>query len=173
MNYTVILECEKKEKKVKMKDAFAEVLAKIAAAVRNSSIWTQNTLNAIERKSGRAHPDQAINVGIAESNMAGLAAGLSASGLKPLTHTFGCFSSRRAFDQTFLSIGYAKNSVVMVGSDPGVTASYNGGTHMPFEDMAIYRSVPGGKVIEITVLSCLIVSCQNDRPPSVKYVDSP
>lgn len=97
-----------------------------------------------------ANPQKAYNVGVSEANMAGLAAGLAASGLKPLAHTFGPFASRRCFDQVFLSIGYAGNQVLMAGSDPGVTAAFNGGTHMPFEDMALYRAIPHSTVIDIT-----------------------
>lgn len=93
---------------------------------------------------------QAINCGVAEANMMGIAAGLSAGGKKPYAHTFGPFASRRCFDQVFLSIGYGGNSVRIFGSDPGVTAAYNGGTHMPFEDMALMRAIPGSTVIDIT-----------------------
>ena len=101
-------------------------------------------------KYAKAHPDRAINCGIAEANMAGIAAGLSAAGFKPICHTFGPFASRRCFDQVFLSAGYAKNDLTMIGTDPGVCAAYNGGTHMPFEDMALYRAIPGATVIDVT-----------------------
>lgn len=149
MNYTVEFTGQK-EKRL-MKDAFAQALARLAEADPKVVYLDADLMGAIgTKKWADAHPGQAINVGIAEGNMAGLAAGLSASGLKPITHTFGCFSSRRAFDQAFMSIGYAKNSAVMIGSDPGVTAAFNGGTHMPFEDMALYRAVPGATVIDVT-----------------------
>ena len=88
-------------------------------------------------------PDRMINVGIAESNMAGIAAGLAAAGFTPICHSFGPFASRRCFDQVFMSAGYAHNDITMIGTDPGVTAAMNGGTHMPFEDVALYRSLPG------------------------------
>lgn len=101
-------------------------------------------------KYAKAHPDRAINCGIAEANMAGIAAGLSAAGFKPICHTFGPFASRRCFDQVFLSAGYAKNDLTMIGTDPGVCAAYNGGTHMPFEDVALYRAIPGATVIDVT-----------------------
>ncbi|MCK9191916.1 MAG: 1-deoxy-D-xylulose-5-phosphate synthase [Sphaerochaetaceae bacterium] len=94
------------------------------------------------------HPDRFFNCGIAEANMIGVAAGLSSMGLKPFTHTFGIFASRRVFDQLFLSVGYAHQVVHMIGTDPGVTAQYNGGTHMPFEDIALLRQVPGVTIIE-------------------------
>jgi transketolase len=93
---------------------------------------------------------QAINCGVSEANMMGIAAGLSAGGKKPYAHTFGPFASRRCYDQVFLSIGYAGNSVRIFGSDPGVTAAFNGGTHMPFEDMALMRAIPHSTVIEIS-----------------------
>jgi transketolase len=91
-----------------------------------------------------------INCGIAEANMAGIAAGLAAAGKKPYIHSFGPFASRRCFDQLFMSAAYAGNRVRVFGSDPGVTAALNGGTHMPFEDMALLRSVPGSTVIDIS-----------------------
>ena len=101
-------------------------------------------------KYAKAHPDRAINVGIAESNMAGIAAGLAAAGFKPICHSFGPFASRRCFDQVFMSCGYAHNDITMIGTDPGVTAGYNGGTHMPFEDMAIMRAIPNMVCFEPT-----------------------
>jgi transketolase len=93
---------------------------------------------------------QAINCGVSEANMMGIAAGLSAGGKKPYVHSFGPFASRRSYDQIFLSIGYAGNSVRIFGSDPGVTAAFNGGTHMPFEDVALMRAVPHSTVLEIS-----------------------
>lgn len=98
----------------------------------------------------KAHPDRAVNCGIAEANMAGVAAGLSAAGFKPIAHSFGTFASRRCFDQVYLSAGYGKNPITMIGSDPGVCAAFNGGTHMPFEDMALYRAIPEATVMDIT-----------------------
>ena len=100
-------------------------------------------------KYAAAHPDRAINCGIAESNMAGIAAGLAAQGFKPICHTFGPFASRRCYDQVFMSAGYAYNDITMIGTDPGVTAAYNGGTHMPFEDVAMYRALPGATIVDV------------------------
>ena len=92
-------------------------------------------------------PDRAVNCGIQENNMIGVAAGMSAAGMVPFAHSFGPFASRRCVDQIFISCAYAKLNVRIVGSDPGVTAAYNGGTHMPFEDMGTLMSIP-----EITLL---------------------
>ncbi len=96
------------------------------------------------------YPNNIVDCGIAEMNMAGVAAGLSAEGFIPFTHTFGAFASRRAIDQVFMSGAYAKMNVKVVGSDPGVTAGLNGGTHQAFEDLAIMRAVPEMTIIEPT-----------------------
>ncbi len=95
-----------------------------------------------------AFPERAINCGVQEANMIGIAAGLSATGKVPFAHTFGPFATRRCFDQIFLSIAYPELNVRVVGSDPGITAAFNGGTHMPFEDYGIMRSIPGATIIE-------------------------
>lgn len=92
---------------------------------------------------------QAFDVGVQEANMIGMAAGMSAEGKIPYVHTFGPFASRRVYDQVFLSVAYAKNNVRIIGSDPGITAAYNGGTHMPFEDVALYRAIPDAVIFDI------------------------
>ena len=87
-------------------------------------------------------PKRCFQVGIAEANMAGLCAGLSAYGYLPVMVTFAPFATRRVFDQIAVSIAYAKQRVIIVGTDPGITAELNGGTHMSFEDVTIMRSIP-------------------------------
>ncbi len=122
-------------------------------------------------KWAKANPDRAINCGIAEANMVGVACGLASAGFKPIVHTFGPFASRRCYDQAFLSGGYAKNDVTIIGTDPGVTATMNGGTHMPFEDVALYRALPGATVIDVTDPTMLIsVLGQCVNRPGVKYI---
>ncbi|MEN3041997.1 MAG: transketolase family protein [Fervidobacterium sp.] len=93
-------------------------------------------------------PDRFIDVGVAEANMMGIAAGLANVGLIPITHTFTPFSTRRAFDQITISIAYADLPVKMMGTDPGVTAELNGGTHMSFEDAGIMRNLPNITIVE-------------------------
>jgi transketolase len=114
----------------------------------------------------KRNPKQAINCGISEANMVGIAAGLAAGGKKPYAHSFGPFASRRCYDQLFLSVAYAGNSVRVFGSDAGVTAAYNGGTHMPFEDMALIRAIPHSTVIDITDAAMLesLMAQAKDRP---------
>ncbi len=89
-----------------------------------------------------AFPDRFFNVGIAEQNMIGVAAGMASMGKIPFAYSFAPFATRRCFDQIFISVAYSGLNVKIVGSEPGVAAEVNGGTHMPFEDMAIMRSIP-------------------------------
>lgn len=90
-----------------------------------------------------------VNVGIMEAHMIGTAAGLSAVGGFAFVHSFGQFLTRRAMDQIFVSLAYAQLDACLVGSDAGVTAEHNGGTHMTFEDMGIVRVIPGIHVYDV------------------------
>ncbi len=102
-----------------------------------------------------AYPDRFFDVGVAEANMVGIASGLSSEGKIPFAASFGTFASRRTFDQFFLSANYARLNVKLVGTDPGITAQFNGGTHMPFEDVGMMRLIPDLVIIE----PCDTVSC--------------
>lgn len=93
-------------------------------------------------------PERSFNVGVAEANMVGIASGLSLGGKIPFATTFACFASRRAYDQFFISSNYAQLNVKLVGTDPGITATYNGGTHMGFEDVSMMRAIPNLVVFE-------------------------
>ena len=95
-----------------------------------------------------SHPSQFINVGIAEANMMGIAAGLSMRGRVPFVHTFAPFAVRRACDQIFLEGAYAGNTINIYGSDPGACAAQNGGTHTTLEDIAIMRAIPTVEVYD-------------------------
>jgi len=114
------------------------------------------------------HPDKAVNCGIQEANMIGVAAGMAATGLIPFTHTFGAFAARRVADQVFLSVAYAGNNVKMLASDPGIRAATNGGTHMPFEDIAIMRAIPTMTIVEPTDTVML-----KDLLPKIADADGP
>ena len=94
------------------------------------------------------NPDRFVQCGIAEANMAGVAAGLSAAGFKPFLHTFGPFATRRIFDQLYLSGAYAGNTVNIYGSDPGFCVGPNGGTHTTWEDVALMREIPGAIICD-------------------------
>jgi transketolase len=93
-------------------------------------------------------PERALDVGVAEANMASIAAGLASYGFKPFISTFCPFATRRICDQITISIAYAKQNVKIVGTEPGVAAEFNGGTHMSIEDIGVVRSIPGIVIFE-------------------------
>ncbi|TFG62655.1 MAG: transketolase family protein [Spirochaetales bacterium] len=132
-----------------MREAYGDVLIELAEeddriVVVDADLSGANGTRAFARK----FPGRHINVGVAESNMVGIAAGLSAAGKIPFASSFAVFASRRVFDQFFISANYAGLNVKLTGSDPGISALYNGGTHQCFEDMGIMRTVPGLVVFE-------------------------
>lgn len=95
-----------------------------------------------------AYPERFVNVGIAEQNMVGIAAGLATTGKLPFVHSFTPFVTRRCLDQIAISVMYSKQNVKIVGTDPGIMATNNGGTHMSLEDVGIMRSIPGTVIFE-------------------------
>lgn len=149
MSYTVNFEHAGDEGA--MREAFAETMTELVKEDPRIIYLEADLMNSIGMvEFAGAFPRNSVNCGIQEANMIGTAAGMSAVGLVPFTHTFGCFATRRALDQIFLSGAYAKTNIRMLGSDPGVTAAYNGGTHMPFEDIGLLRGIPGITIIEPT-----------------------
>ena len=94
-------------------------------------------------------PDRCIDCGIAEANMACIAAGLSAQGFVPFIHSFVPFVARRALDQIAVSMCYSEQNVRIIGADPGVATAANGGTHMSFEDVATLRALNNVAIIDV------------------------
>ncbi len=149
MNVKVCKEIRPEE--IEMRNAYCDTLIEMAEKDSNIIAMDADLMAAMGTKPFMERfPEQTVNCGIQEANMIGVAAGLSAVGKIPFAHTFGPFATRRACDQVFMSCAYAKLNVKIVGSDPGITASLNGGTHMPFEDMGIMRGIPTVTVIEPT-----------------------
>lgn len=93
-------------------------------------------------------PEQIFDCGVAEQNMASIAAGLASYGFRPWIESFTPFATRRICDQVAISIAYAKQNVKIVGTDPGIAAELNGGTHMSMEDIGVMRSIPGMIIFE-------------------------
>lgn len=90
----------------------------------------------------KAFPDRAFNVGIAESNMVGVAGGLAAAGKIPVVSSFACFLICNAFDQIRMSIAYPKMNVKMVGSHAGISIGEDGASQMGIEDVALSTALP-------------------------------
>ena len=95
----------------------------------------------------QAHPDRFYNMGIAEGNMAGVAAGLATCGKKPFFNSFAMFAAGRAWEQVRNSIAYPGLNVKVIGSHGGVSVGEDGATHQCIEDYAIMRAIPGMMVL--------------------------
>lgn len=95
----------------------------------------------------QAYPQRFFNVGIAEQNLAGVAAGLAAAGKIPFISTFAMFASGRAYEQIRNSICYPKLNVKIAATHAGLTAGEDGATHQAIEDISLMRSIPNMTVI--------------------------
>lgn len=154
---------------VEMRAAYCEEMTKLAKSddrivlVEADLCRAAGMMKFKEEFSGRV-----FDVGVAEANMTGIAAGLAAMGKRPFIHTFTPFVTRRALDQIAVSIAYAELPVKIIGSDPGLAAEINGGTHMSFDDVGIMRAIPKMTVFEPadeTALRALV--------PQMHALDSP
>jgi len=94
-----------------------------------------------------AHPERFFQVGIAEANMMGIAAGLATAGKIPFTGTFANFSTGRVYDQIRQSIAYSHKNVKVCASHAGLTLGEDGATHQILEDMGMMKMLPGFTVI--------------------------
>lgn len=149
MTYKIVDELKTEEKA--MRDVYASTLAELAREDQHVVSLDADLMNSVGLVPfAKEFPDRVIDCGIQEANMFGTAAGMSAVGMVPFVHTFACFASRRIADQIFVSGAFARANVRIIGSDPGVTAAFNGATHMPFEDIGILRGIPQVTVIEPT-----------------------
>lgn len=139
-----------------MRDAYCDTLIELAKEDPSIIAVEADVMASMGTKRfAESFPARSVNCGIQEANAVGVASGLAIMGFRPFFHAFGIFATRRVFDQVFLSCGYADAHVRIVGGDAGVTASANGGTHMPFEDMSLMRAIPGMAVIEPTDTVCV------------------
>ena len=92
-------------------------------------------------------PERFFNMGIAESNMVGVAAGLAAGGKVPFASTFAVFAAGRAFEQIRQALAYPSLSVNIVATHGGITVGEDGGSHQAIEDLAIMRALPNMTVL--------------------------
>tara|TARA_B100001093_G_C26743911_1_gene977945 strand:+ start:168 stop:1127 length:960 start_codon:yes stop_codon:yes gene_type:complete len=94
-----------------------------------------------------AHPERFFQIGIAEANMIGIAAGMTIGGKIPFTGTFANFSTGRVYDQIRQSIAYSHKNVKICASHAGITLGEDGATHQILEDLGLMKMLPGMTVI--------------------------
>ena len=130
------------------RDAYGQALlelgrenSKIVALDADLSGSTKTSLFAKE------FPERFFNVGVAEANMVGMAAGLAAGGMIPFASTFAVFAAGRAFEQIRQSLAYPRLNVKVVATHGGITVGEDGGSHQSVEDLAIMRALPNMTVL--------------------------
>ena len=134
---------------MEMRAAYAECLAKMMEEDKHVCVLDADLAKASgTRKLYERFPEQMFDCGVAEQDMASIAAGLASYGFKPWIESFTPFATRRICDQITISISYARQNVKIVGTDPGISAELNGGTHMSMEDIGVVRSIPGMVIFE-------------------------
>ncbi|MDD6262878.1 MAG: transketolase C-terminal domain-containing protein [Clostridiales bacterium] len=132
-----------------MRAVYAEGLIQLAKNDERIILCESDLMGANGTKPFKKEfPERTFDVGIAEANMIGVAAGLAASGKIPFANSFTPFATRRCLDQVTISCAYANLPVKIGGTDPGICAQLNGGTHMSVEDVALMRAIPNMTVFE-------------------------
>ncbi len=128
---------------------FGVAVFEVVEQFQNAMILTADLayLSGLERFINR-HPENFLNVGIAEQNMLGISAGLAQEGKIVFATTYATFISMRSCEQLRHYLGYMKSNVKIIGTAAGLVMTYSGNTHYSLEDIAIVRAIPN-----ITILS--------------------
>ncbi len=130
------------------RDAYGEALAELGAVNENIVVLEADLSKSTKTCDFRkVYPERFINVGIAEQNMLGIAAGLAAAGKVPFASTFAVFAAGRAYDQIRNSIAYPNLNVKIAATHAGLTVGEDGGSHQMLEDIALMRALPNMTVI--------------------------
>lgn len=136
------------DKKIATRQSYGEKLAELGGKNSNVVVLDADLSSATKTNIfAKKFPDRFINVGIAEQNMMGIAAGLSTFGKVPFVSTFAAFAAGRAYDQIRNSIAYPNLNVKICATHAGITVGEDGATHQMIEDISLMRTIPNMKVI--------------------------
>ena len=134
--------------KIATRAAYGKALAALAAKDPDLVVLDADLSGSTMSKDfAAAAPDRFFDMGIAEANMVGVAAGLAACGKKPFVNSFAMFAAGRAWEQVRNSVAYPGLNVKVVGSHGGLSVGEDGATHQCIEDLAIMRAIPGMAVL--------------------------
>ena len=135
-------------KKIATRDSYGNALVELGKEHENLIVLDADL--AAATKTGifkKAFPERHVDCGIAECNMAGIAAGMSTCGYVPFMSSFAMFAAGRAFEQVRNSIGYPHLNVKIGATHAGISVGEDGATHQCNEDLALMREIPGMVVI--------------------------
>ena len=133
--------------KLSTRSAYGEALAALGGDPRIVVLDADLQCCTRTEKFAALYPGRSRNVGIAEANMVGMAAGLAACGKTVFVNSFAMFTAGRAFEQIRNSLAYPRLNVKVIGTHAGVTVGKDGATHQCIEDIALMRSIPGMAVL--------------------------
>ena len=134
--------------KIATRDAYGDALVSLGKK-RNDVVVLDADLSGSTKtgKFAKVFPDRFFNVGIAEQDMVGTAAGFAVAGKLPFASTFAVFATGRAWEQVRQSVCYPNLNVKIVASHAGITVGEDGGSHQSVEDIAVMRVLPNMTVI--------------------------
>ena len=133
--------------KIATRHAYGEALAEIGSDPKIVALDADVSSCTMSCMFAQKYPERFFNMGIAEANMIGAAAGLSTYGFTPFVHAFAMFMAGRGYDQIRNSICYPNLNVKCVGTHGGLSVGEDGATHQCVEDIALMRAVPNMTVI--------------------------
>ena len=130
------------------RSGFGEGLTELGRSNKNVVALCADLTGSLKMNEfAKENPERFFQVGIAEANMIGLAAGLATGGKIPFTGTFANFSTGRVYDQIRQSIAYSNKNVKICASHAGITLGEDGATHQILEDIGLMKMLPGMTVI--------------------------
>ena len=165
---------EKQIKKIATRESYGNALKELAEEFPNLVVLDADL--AAATKTGmfkKVFPERHIDCGIAESNMAGVAAGLSLTGKIPFMSSFAMFAAGRAFEQVRNSIGYPHLNVKIGATHAGITVGEDGATHQCNEDIALMRTIPGMVVMcpadDVEAKAAVRAAVEYDGPVYIRF----
>jgi transketolase len=133
-----------KGNKIANRQAISEVLLDLAKENKDILVLTSDSRGSASLVDfGKELPNQIVEVGIAEQNLVGIAAGLAASGKKPFVASPACFLSMRSIEQIKVDVAYSNTNVKLIGISGGVSYGALGMSHHSLQDLAVTRAIPG------------------------------
>ncbi len=130
------------------RQVICDTLLELSKADRDIMVLASDSRGSAAMASfAKAYPDQFVEVGIAEQNIVGIAAGLAHSGKKPFVTSPACFLSMRSIEQIKVDVAYSATNVKLVGISGGVSYGALGMSHHSVQDIAVARAIPGLAVI--------------------------
>lgn len=156
------------------REAYGKTLVELGE--KNDKVLVLDADLAAATKTGmfkKAFPERFIDVGIAESNLMGVAAGLAATGHIVFASSFAMFAAGRAFEQVRNSIGYPHLNVKIGATHAGISVGEDGASHQCCEDIALMRSIPGMVILnpadDVEARACVLAAAEHEGPVYMRF----